>query len=292
MKLNDKIISSLDSLKVNFDFIEIWDKRSVAIRDLSPSLIYYPDKGRKACYAAFAHPEKVIDTTGGLTVHCEGEEIQLSMNLEDKQLSKYTMPERIQILALHKLAGLPLSDVVSRAMVNDIPSDANEVILDKGQSLSCCGNKAGNGPLFHKPVIVRDTSPKKSKVGDYYLEPGQMTYGVFCNGNLVDVAPPYATNSSYHLEYERRDNQMMLVVLDKATNTQVAMYRKAHYYALLGENDVVVIDGLIVSCLNDENLNNRLRQTIVKSKFPEMVKVDGGVLQVVYKDNTKEIIQI
>ncbi len=292
MKLNDKVISSLDSLRVNFDFIEIWNKRSIAIRDLSPSLIYYPNKGMIAYYEAFAHPENVINNNGVLVLHCVDTDIDLSMNIEDKLLSKYSMVERIQILALHKLADVPLTDVISNAIVDTITVNANEIILDNGQSLSCVRSQKECGPFSHKPIFVRDTSKKKSKVGDYYLEPGQMTYGVFCDGVLVDVVAPYATNSSFHLEYELIDNNITLVVLDNATNNQVAKYSNAHYYALLGETDFIVINGLIVSCFNNEDLNNRLRQTIVKAKSPEIVKVNENVLQVVYKDNTKEIIQL
>ena len=292
MKLNDRIISSLDSLRVNFDFIEIWNKRSVAIRDLSPSLIYYPNKELIAYYEAFAHPENVINNNGVLVLHCVDKDIELTMNIEDKLLSKYSLIERIQILALHKLAGVSLTEVVSDAVVDAIPMNANEIILDNGQSLSCVESKKECGPLSHKPIFVLETSKKKSKVGDYYLEPGQMTYGVFCDGDLVDVVAPYATNSSFHLEYSLIDNKITLVVFDNATNNQVAKYGNAHYYALLGETDFIVINGLIVSCFNNEDHNNRLRQTIVKAKSPEIVKVNDGVLQVVYKDNTKEIIQL
>lgn len=137
MKLNDRIISSLDSLRVNFDFIEIWNKRSVAIRDLSPSLIYYPNKELIAYYEAFAHPENVINNNGVLVLHCVDKDIELTMNIEDKLLSKYSLIEHIQILALHKLAGVSLTEVVSDAVVDAIPMNANEIILDNGQSLSC-----------------------------------------------------------------------------------------------------------------------------------------------------------
>lgn len=245
-----------------------------------------------ALYEAFAHPEKVRNDNGNLILHDEHGDIPLSLDVENSLLSKYSMVERVQILALHKLACVSISEIVSEAVVDTISMNTNEVVLNNGQSLNCSKLKDGCGRLTHKAIIVSVGSKKKSKVGDYYLAPGQMTYGVFCEGELVDVVPPYATNSSYHLEYEMINNVITLVVIDNATNNQVAKYCNAHYFALLGENDFIVINGLIVSGFNNEDLNNRLRQTIVKAKSPEIIKVNEDYIQVVYKDSTKEIIQL
>lgn len=292
MKLNDKLISSLDSLRVNFDFIEIWNKRDIAIRDFSPAHLYYPNSDKVACYEAFAHPENVSNENGMLILHGTHGNTPLSLDADNDLLSTFSATERIQISALHKLADVPVTENVGKAMVDNIPLTANEVVLNNGQSLNCSELKVGSCSLMHKAIIVPETSGKKSKVGEYYLAPGQMTYGVFCDGVLVDVVPPFATNTSFHLRYEMIDNEVTLIVIDNSTNNQVAKYRNAHYFALLGESDFIIINGLIVSSFNNEDLNNRLRQNIVKAKSPEIVSVDGDHIQIVYKDNTKETIQL
>ena len=66
MIINNTLISTLESLKVNFDFIEIWNKRDIAIRDLSPQYIYYANGEKVTLYNVFAHPENVIDNNGAL----------------------------------------------------------------------------------------------------------------------------------------------------------------------------------------------------------------------------------
>ncbi|GEM_PF-4039012 len=291
MKINNKIISSLDSLKANFDFIEIWNKRKVAIRDLSPLHMYYPDN-LVVYYEAFANPDKVANNNGKLMFHKENEDIELSLDIDNKFLEKFSFMDRVQILALYTIADMQVSEIVSDVLIDIVSIDSDKIILQNGSSIIYGKKTLGDQQLTHKAIIVPASSKKSSKVGNISLSPGQMTFGVFCGKELIDVVPPCDENNTYRLEYEMFDDNVILTVTDIATCNQVAKYKNAHYYALLGETDFIVIDGLLVQCFTNEDLNNRLRQNVIKPKGPEFLKLEGSVIHVIYKDNSEEIIKI
>lgn len=291
MKINDKIISSLDSLRANFDFIEIWNKREVAIRDLSPLYIYYPDD-IAVYYEVFANPGNVINDNGKLIFHTESEDVELSLDIDNKLLSKFSFTERVQILALHAIANVQISETVKDVLIDVVSIDDDKITLKNGSSINYGKKNNGEKTLTHKSIVVSATSKKNSKVGNITLAPGQMTFGVFCGKQLIDVVPPCDENHTYRLEYEMCDDTVTLNVTDIATCNIVAKYKNAHYYALIGENDFVVIDGLLVSCFTNEDLNNRLRDNVIKSKIPEMLKVDGNAIHVIYRDKSEKIINI
>lgn len=292
MIINNTLISSLDSLRSNFDFIEIWNKRNIAIRDLSPLHMYYPTNEKENLYKVFAHPENIDNQNGKIIYHQNEEDINVELDINNVLLEKYSYSERIQILALHKLVDLPISESVSDAIVDVVDVDSSEIILENGKSLKIGKRIDKYNKLEYKPILVPETSKKQSRIGDYLLGPGQVTYGVFCGNVLIDAVPPYATNSSFHLEYELIDDKISLIVNDNITNNQVARYDNAHYFAILGDNDFIVINGLIVSCFTNEDLNNRLRNKIIKAKFPEIIKIEGDTIHVIYKDFSEELIQI
>lgn len=282
----------MHSLRQNFDFAEIWHKRNIAIRDLSPKYIYYPEETMVTYYEVFSHPEKSLHINGHLIMHRESGDVELPIDIDDNCLTNFSPPERIQILALHKLADARISQTASETIANAVDLSPNKIILNNGQSLICSNVDHADSPLSHKAIIVDPSSKKSSKVGDFTLQPGQATYGIFSNNTLVAVAPPFKSNNSFHLEYELVGDIVTLIVTDTATNMQVTKYGKGHFFCLLGENDFVVIDGLIVSCFNNEDLNNRLRQDVVKSKSPEIIETNGDIIKIIYKDQTTEIIQI
>lgn len=290
MRINDCIVTSLESLKANFDFIEIWNKREIAIRDLSPNRIFYSSDDLVAYYDAFAHPENVIFDNGQLFLRKETGDISLSLDINNVLLKNFSPLEKIQVLALYRLAQTDLTEAILEVQIEESSISNDIVNLKNGKSLVC--KTATTGSLTHKIIKVDSSSKKASKVGEYILQPGQVTYGVFCENSLIAVAPPYENNSSFLIEYELVGDDVILVVTDVATNTQVARYANGHFYSVLGDNDFVVINGLIVSCFNDEGLNNRLRQTVVKVKSPEIVEVNEKTIKITYKDNTTEIIQI
>lgn len=291
MKINDKIISSLDSLRANFDFIEIWNKREVAIRDLSPLYIYYPDD-IAVYYEVFANPGNVINDNGKLIFHTESEDVELSLDIDNKLLSKFSFTERVQILALHAIANVQISETVKDVLIDVVSIDDDKITLKNGSSINYGKKKNGEKTLTHKSIVVSATSKKNSKVGNITLAPGQMTFGVFSGKELIDVVPPCDENHTYRLEYEMCDDTVTLNVTDIATCNIVAKYKNAHYYALIGEKDFVVIDGLLVSCFANEDLNNRLRDNVIKSKIPEMLKVDSNAIHVIYRDKSEKIINI
>lgn len=292
VKINNKIISSLDSLKVNFDFCEIWNKKEIAIRDLSPALIHYPNKKLLLYYYAFANPSKVNNENGTLVLHLGDDDFELNLDITDKRLKGISFKDQIQILALFKLANIELCNSITGIFDNKIGLDNDVIILNNGQSISISKNDNTSAELVHKAIIVDPSSKKKSIVGNYFLEPGQGTFGIFCDGELITVAPPFGNNTSYYFEYELVNDTLSLTVKDAINNTQVAKYNNAHFYAIIGENDFIVINGLIVSCFNNERLDSRLRQCIVKAKSPEYIKSDDKSVTIVYKDNSQDTIEI
>lgn len=291
MKINNKIISSLDSLKANFDFVEIWNKRKVAVRDLSPLHMYYPDN-LVVYYEAFANPDKVANNGGKLIFNKENEDVELFLDIDNKFLGKFSITERIQILALHTIADTQITETVSDVLIDAVSVDGDKITLRNGCSINYGKDTNGNSQLTHKSIIVPVSSKKSSKVGNICLSPGQMTFGVFCGKDLIDVVPPCDENNTYRLEYEMRDDDVILSVTDIATCNKVAEYKNAHYYAFIGETDFIVIDNLIVSCFANEDLNNRLRQNVIKPKRPEILRLEGNTIHVIYKDNSEEIIKI
>ena len=135
MKINDKIISSLDSLRANFDFIEIWNKREVAIRDLSPLYIYYPDD-IAVYYEAFANPGNVINDNGKLIFHTENGDVELLLDIDNKLLGKFSFTERVQILALHAIANVQISETVKDALIDVVSIDGDRITLKNGTPIN------------------------------------------------------------------------------------------------------------------------------------------------------------
>lgn len=292
MKINGRLISSLDSLRVNFDFIEIWNRKEIAIRDLSPVHIYYPSQELLAYYEGFSHPEVVVNKDGNLFVRLNDKDIKISLDLDNKLLEQFQILDKIRILSLHKLAGHSITAVNIDMIDDSIPETSHEIHLKNGKSIKYGNNTNDQSPLTHKAIFVADNSQKNSMVGKYSLSSGECTYGIFQGSNLIDVVPPHSSNASYRLTYEQCNDKIYLIVTDVATDTCVAEYRNAHYYALLGDKDFIVINGLMVTCFHDEDLNNRLRQYVVKAKSPERLIVNDSHIIIVYKDNTIETIQL
>ena len=274
MKLNDSIISSVDSLRANFDFVEIWNKRDIAVRDLSPDRILYTDDLSKFLYGAFAHPENIAPVNGTLDVpvnitddkgNKKVEVKHIEFDIRHPALARFPQSERIQIVALFLLGGGKFDTSAIRDITATEVSFADDkVTLINGQSLKCSKQPASQ-PLSHKVIIVASSSRKPSRVGDYTLQPGQATYGVFSGTVLIDVAPPYTANNSFKFEY-----------------------------TLLDKDDFIVIDGLSVTCFKNEDLNNRLRREVIKAKCPQIVTYDreSALVTVTYEDgSTIELIK-
>lgn len=297
MIINNSIISSIDSLRTNFDFVEIWDKRDIALRDLSPDRILYPDNLTKFLYGVFAHPESATLVEGMLvhpTKDKEGNEILNPIGFDTRHpaLAKFTQSERIQIVALFSLGSTKFdASAIWDITATEVSFADDKVTLTNGQTLECSKQPASQ-PLSHKAIIVAPSSKKPSKVGGYTLQPGQATYGVFSGTKLIAIAPPYAANNSFRLEYklEHKSNgdDITLEVFNTCTNTIVARYSDGHFYTLIDENDFVVIDGLTVTSFASTELNNRLRREVKKVKFPMIAKYDKqkSLLTITYEDGS------
>lgn len=299
MIINNSIISSIDSLRTNFDFVEIWNKRDIALRDLSPDRILYPDNLSKFLYGVFAHPESATLVEGMLvhpTKDKEGNEILNPIGFDTRHpaLAKFTQSERIQIVALFSLGSTKFdASAIWDITATEVSFADDKVTLTNGQSLTLSKQPASQ-PLTHKAILVASSSKKPSKVGDYTLQPGQATYGVFSGTDLIAVAPPYAANNSFKFEYKVLDGDIKLVVTDMSTDSPVALYLKGYFYTILDEDDFIVIDGLRVTCFKNEDLNNRLRREVIKAKCPQIVTYDreSALVTVTYEDgSTIELIK-
>ena len=146
--------------------------------------------------------------------------------------------------------------------------------------------------LVSKPIKVPQDSNLKSFVGGVELEPGQCTFGVFSGSNLVEVSPCQAQNNKYHLSYEERDGQIMLVAIERSSGVEVASLPNASFFTLVGENNFAFIRGTSVYSQENEDLNNHLRREIKKAFRPRFLKYADNKLIVVYSNGNSECFQV
>lgn len=284
MKLNNIYISSLKSLSKNFDFVELWYKRDIAIRDLSPEKLYYEDDS-KPFYNAFACPEIATYQNGVLTIG------DTEITLEEskvKLLDRFSPADAIRIICIYKLANQAINSEILRINEHSISNIGNEIILRHGVHMSCEKmDRNTKIELSHKVIRVPKEEIRNSKVGDYTLKPGMATYGIFCNDALVYVVPPSAHNESFYLKFSYENGNMLLLVKNTSSGKSIMTYRDVHGYALLGHTDFAVIEGGNVYCFCRENLNNRLRRQVLQSMSPEILHIQNDTLTVIYKDGSE-----
>ena len=289
MKLKNKYITSIEALRSNFNFIEVWNKLNILIRDLSPKKIPYTEPNDIHLFEAIANPKKVqivnscISIAENHTVNLNDNELKL---LNDSKLKR---SDFIQIVCLARLAQSVIPQDVEKLFAPLVVNDSSDYIeLTMGESIPLKQIDFRDGiKLVEKLIKVPNNAQLSCTVGNVELHPGQYTYGVFCENQLVSVSPREGKNASFRLEYKFEDNNPILVVTDRTTNLVVSKFRRAHYFVLLGDNNFAVIDGVSVISKTDEDLNNRLRR-IERSFCPMVLQCNKKILTIIYQTGRKE----
>lgn len=293
MKLNGKIISSLESLKLNFNYLEIRHKLNVAIRDLSPQFLYYKYEKDKRFFYAFEFPDKV-EWKGDELIFEDSYSILLKLSEEEKFIiNELPEKERVRTIAIYKLAKKEIDNEVLKISSPVSEDIGEEILLNGGVILNCTPEYIQYGhSLEHKLIRIKEDSKSPCLVGGYEMKAGQSTYGVFYKDKLVAVCAPASYNEAYYLEYGAEDGKTILKVYDKDSDILIAKYKNAHYYCLIEEKNFAVIDGLLLYSFTNQGLNHRLRKCILNTRNPEIIYQDGDKLKIIYDDSTIEEIEI
>ena len=292
MKLNDQLITSLDCLHVNFSFVEAWNKISILIRDLSPDRIHYGIEEKKLIYDALCKPsESRLEGASIVFSNGKRQELSLSPEIMKSLNSLETDEDRIRIIALSLLADRNLSTFDLSKISKPDTSEESAVILQYGVELRLTPIKPGGSHLTVKRIYVPGTGKHRSKIGKLELEPGDVTFGVFQDGNLVDVSPNKISNDTYDLRYVMEDNDVKLEVCN-LDNEKLKTHQGVTYISLLGNNDFVMVRNRCIYCNKSESLNTRLRNNVSMVRNPLIIRVEDKLLHIIYEDTTEITIDI
>lgn len=291
MRLNNKYITSITSLRNNFNFFEVWHKIGALIRDLSPNEIYYSSDDEKFFYNVISSPQE-YRFENSCFLSKDGDSREIDLSTEELSAIEGIAPESlVRIIAIAKLAQVTIPQDIS-TLFKPVDHEESCIILRNGANLQFIEHYDKSKELVSKPIKVPKDSYLKSFVGGVELEPGQCTFGVFSGNDLVAVSPRQAQNNKYYLSYEERDGQIMLVAIERSSGMEVASWPNASFFTLVGENNFSFITGTSVSSFDNEDLNNRLRREIKKAFRPRSLKFVDNKLIVVYSDSNTDTFQV
>ncbi len=297
MLLNNKHITSLENFRKYFNFFEVWHKISAFIRDLSPSEIFYGTASSCGSlssyiinlddillYNAIANPDdyKFKDSQ----IISESVIIQINL-LEEEVAALENVPaeETVRVIAMSRLAKVNIPSDIS-TLFNEINvEDEKCIILSNGANIKISEHYDKNKNLITRPIKVAKSSKLSSRVGDFTLNPGQCTYGVFCGNKLIAVSPNQLENKKYHLSYEERNGTIYLVAIERSSTMEVAKWANATYVTLIGETNFAIINETSVLVFENEDLNNKLRREIERAFFPSFLKFEDNKLTVFYSNS-------
>ncbi len=275
MRLRGNLITSLASLRENFDLREIWANLTAAVRDLAPDRIFYPSDDGKVYYQALRSPETAKLIPGGVkgreddVLSVGGETFSIRMSDSEREiLAAMDGQDRIRMVAIHLLAGRPvteealrLTEMVSDGMFRFIdPSYVCRHVWEEGGRSDLLlewpyGSRMAVGELIPggnplKSVVIRvPENSRPLRAGDCVLNPGEATYGVFQEvgaGNGVGLrlvaVSPVRVGRSLFLQFDCTGAGMELTVRNRS-GAVVRRYGDAVFCALVGNEDYAVING-------------------------------------------------
>lgn len=287
MKLNGQIITSLNSFRLQFNLFEIWRKRNIFVRDLSPAIIFYNDENDKIYYNTVVSPSLAKFTNQNEIVVGD---LHITITKEEGDYIKdFQIEEKIQIIALTRLAKKSIPKEICHFSSVTKNNDTAAIELSYGESLAINPITIEKGVhLQTKMITVNSDSKMDSMIGKNYLHPGQTTYGVFVGDDLVCVCPQEESNSLYRLSFHKTETSAKLVVTDRTSDMVLLEYPNAHWFVKINDNNFALIDGKSVLCINNEDLNRRVRGIVERSFSPTILKCDSKYLYVIYADGSEE----
>ena len=285
MKIDNSIITSLDCLKRHFNFRELFGKIDIFVRDLSPENIPYGDRGAELLYKIIASPQGVKVAEG--TFICDsGESYLLKHNeveiFDSPTLSGYTMQDKIRIVALYELVGIPVEPSQVEMQVVDALAEG-DILLSRGQSIAFA---AGNhSELVCRLIRVADTAVEGCRVGDITLQAGGMAYGLFSNAGLCKVLKSHCSNSSYRLRLTEWGDRIVLRVTDIAQGQEMTMAGVCSFCTIGDDNYLYIANNQVYSH-HDYKLGQRLRTCVGLLDTPIAVEVVGDEVVVTMQEGT------
>lgn len=286
MKINGKIITSIEGLSRNFNFFEIWQKLPVFKRDINPRNMFFTED-KKEIFQFFEFAEDASFSENKLTLR----NLCLPLSKEQEQvaaLNALSKNDRIRIISLFALVekDIPVDQI--KDLAKPLSDFEETIILSHGKSIRISGIKDIGGKLSTKKIIVSPESPNESFVGDICLHPGDVTFGIFSDNSLIKVCPNELSNLSYHLKFHlSSDNRSKLIVTNLSTGRTIAEYPDCTYFGTLRDDNFVIINKGNVDCFNDQHLMNMIRKKIGIIDEPQYFDITSSSIIVTLKNNGK-----
>lgn len=288
MILNNRLITSLEAFRRNFNFSEVWNKLNILRRDLSPYNVQYIDDDI-ALYKAVCTPSLFMLKDGVL---CEADGQQV-FHFEKLNNNEMRILEQVNgddnkklVAAITRLAKTEINDDILHFFVAPKNEESNKLTLNCGQVLQISGKPSGNMKL--RAVLI-SAEERPAKVGDYKLQPGESTLGVFNGQDLVAVCPHKMENNRNKLVVEGDDG---LVVYDRSSGEIEARFNNARYFTIVDDNNFAIVDGRTVRTYQDSDLNRRIRNKVKMIDNPIMVDCDSKNIIITYENGSEEYIEI
>lgn len=293
MKLDNHLITSLDCFRRHFSFIEAWSKRRILVRDLSPDRIHYAEEEDERIYNALKNPSdaRIKD---GFIFFSDGNKKELSLSPEVTECLKSlgTDEDRVCAVALGLLAKADLSPDDIRKIAKPDVSDEEHNVMRNGDELRRCDMKVGGSRLKVKKIYVPVTEKYNCRAGDVDLEPGDVTFGVFQDNNLIAVSPCKISNNAYYLRYVPDGDDVRLAVYDLEKETMLNSYTGVKFISLIGDDDFAMVKDRRVYCRENNVLNDRLYKQVEPRRNPMIIKTEHNRIRVVYEDMTEITVDI
>ena len=289
MKINGKIISSIQDLRQNFNFIELWQKLPVFQRDLNPTNVSYTEED-KSIYDFFINADKVTINNDSMQL---GNNIKHLSNDQKPilEINELSQSDRVKIIALFTLVKKEIPLNLIKVLFKPISEYGDSLCLSYGKSISLCDNPQINGDLTTKKIFVLPSSINESQIGNVILKPGEVTYGIFAKDSLVNVCPNEQVNQSFHLKFHLLpDYRTKLVVTNISTGSIIAEYPDCTYFSPLRDNNFILINKGLVECFHDSYLMNTIRKKIELIDEPQYFEInDTAIIFTLKKGNKVKI---
>ena len=288
MHINEKLITSIESLKRHFDFQVVFSNIDIFIRDFKPNEIPYFDEASKLLYRIIASPQTTkIDSNN--IIYNENETYKLKHNDEsvfnNVALSDYTAEDKIRIIALYELIDKPVDYGQIQPLTSSTLSEG-ELILMKGQSLTFV--KADPpAEIYSRLIRINKNVESELKLGEIILNAGNITFGLFSKSGLYKLLKPYDCNSTYELRLLEKGGNISLCVTDQINNQEHVLLGVQSFCAF-GEDNYLYIANNQVYSHHDYQLQKRLKDEISILDTPMAVEIIQGEIIITMKDCTEK----
>lgn len=293
MRIDNKLITSVECLKKHFNFPEIFSNIDIFVRDLSPNNIPYFDESSKLLYDIISTPH-FAQVEGDSFVFLPDNQVYILKSndisiLEHSALSEYTLEDKIRIVALYELIGQQVDYTQVKTQVLDSSLD-EDLVLTRGQTLMTIESKKTDN-LFYRLIRTQDDANSETEycVGDMKLKAGSIAYGLFSRFGLYKMIKPFYSNSSYKLRLIDNGSNVVLRVTDIANN-QEQLITGVKSFCILGDDNYLYIANNRLYSHHNSMLQKEISKHISIFDIPLAVEVIKENIVVTMQDGTEKII--